>query len=52
MMGRIVYTETGSINNGRLQKTVSVPSSVSNGIYIVRIILNDKVYFAKLIYAK
>ena len=52
MMGQTVSRETGSISNGKLQKSVSVPSSLSQGIYMVKVIVNDKVYVAKLIYQK
>jgi iduronate 2-sulfatase len=52
MMGQTVSTENGSISNGKLQRTVSMPSSLSKGIYMVKVIVNDKVYMAKLIYEK
>jgi len=52
MMGQTVSTENGSISNGRLQKNISMSSSLAQGIYLVKIIVNGKIYVAKLIYAK
>jgi len=50
--GRIVYIENATITNGALQKKVSISSLLSSGIYMVKIIANDKSYFSKLIYEK
>jgi hypothetical protein len=52
LLGQTVYTQNGSIANGKLQQTVSMSSSVAHGMYIVRIIANNKVYQQKLIYMK
>jgi hypothetical protein len=52
LLGQTVYTENGSINNGKLQQTVSMPSVAAHGMYIVRVIANNKVYQQKLIYTK
>ena len=50
--GRTVYVESATINNGVLQKKVSISSSLSAGLYTVEIIANGKSYFSKLMYAK
>ncbi|MFL6472718.1 MAG: T9SS type A sorting domain-containing protein, partial [Nitrososphaeraceae archaeon] len=52
MMGQTVYRETGSLSNGKLQRTISMPSSLSRGFYMVKVIVNDNVYVTKLILAK
>ena len=49
---RTVYVGSAVINNGILQKKVSISSSLSSGIYTVEIIANGKTYFSKLMYAK
>ena len=50
--GKAVYTENAAMNNGALQKTVTPSSLLANGIYMVRIIVNDKIYRTPLVYAK
>jgi len=45
-------TENAEINYGALQKTINVSSALTKGIYIVRIIVNDKVYKTQLLYEK
>ena len=52
LFGQTAYRETTTLSNGKLQKSVSVPSSLSQGIYMVKVVVNDRVYMAKLIYAK
>jgi hypothetical protein len=50
--GKTVQLENAEINNGALQKTINVSSALTKGIYIVRILLNDKVYKTEMIYEK
>ena len=50
--GKTVQTENAEINYGALQKTINVSSALTKGIYIVRIIVNDKVYKTQLLYEK
>jgi hypothetical protein len=52
MMGQTVYAENGSSANGKLQRTISISSSLARGMYIVKITANNKIYQEKLIYAK
>ena len=52
MRGEIVHSENGVMYDGALQKTISIPSSLAKGIYIVRIVVNNKTYKAPLIYEK
>ncbi|MGI8951065.1 MAG: kelch repeat-containing protein [Chitinophagaceae bacterium] len=52
IIGQIVYTKNAGITNSKLQNTVFIPSSLSAGIYMVRITVNNKTYQAKLIYEK
>ena len=50
VLGRIVHTENANLSSGKLQKTVTMPSQVTRGVYMLRIIVNDKAYQTKLIY--
>jgi hypothetical protein len=50
VLGRIVHTENANVSSGKLQKTVSMPSQVTRGVYMLRIIIKDKAYQTKLIY--
>src|SRR6266496_3722202 len=44
MTGKTVYTENAVMINGTIQKTVTASSVWANGIYIVRIIVNNKIF--------
>jgi hypothetical protein len=50
--GRTVQNEIAQMSNGSLQKTVTLSPALAKGIYLVRIIVNNKMYKAELIYAK
>ena len=50
--GKTIQTENAEINNGTLQKTVNASSVLANGLYMIRIIVNDKIYKTELMYAK
>lgn len=52
MMGKTVYTEDAEMGNGILQKTITTPSSFANGLYIVRVIIDEKLYKTQLIFAR
>lgn len=52
MMGQRVSEENANINNGVLRKTVSISSSLAKGIYMIKVIANNKMYVSKLIYEK
>src|SRR6266498_5568470 len=52
MTGKTVYSENAVMINGTIQKTVTASSVWANGIYIVRIIVNNKIYKAQLVYEK
>jgi hypothetical protein len=47
-----VQTENAEVNNGLLQKAMNLSSSFAKGIYLTRILVNDKVYTMKLVYEK
>jgi hypothetical protein len=51
-MGQTVSTNNASINNGTLYKNVSISSSLAAGMYIVRVVSNNKMYLARLVYEK
>jgi hypothetical protein len=52
MMGQTVSAENANISNGMLQKKVSISSSLASGIYMVKVVANNKIYLTKLIYEK
>ena len=50
MTGRTVQIQNAEIFGGTLQKTIKVSSALPKGIYLVRIIVNGKVYKTNLVY--
>jgi hypothetical protein len=52
MVGQTVSAENANISNGLLQKTVSISSSLTSGIYMVKVVVGDKIYVSKLVYEK
>jgi hypothetical protein len=52
VLGRVVQLENADLSSGRLQKTVTMSPALTRGIYLVRIVLKDKTYQAKMIYQK
>lgn len=51
-MARTVYVNTINTGNGALQKALTIPSSLSSGMYMVKVIVDGKVYLARLVYEK
>ena len=49
LTNKIIIMRKLTINNGALQKSISIASLLSSGIYTVKIIVNDKMYLSKLI---
>jgi predicted outer membrane repeat protein len=52
MMGQTVSAENSIVSNGVLQKNITLSSSLSSGIYIARIVVNNKTYQARVVYEK
>ena len=52
IVGKTVYTDNAALNNGAFQKTIATPASLANGLYIVRVIVNEKTYMAQLVFEK
>jgi hypothetical protein len=52
MMEQTVSAENATISNGVLQKRVTISSSLAQGIYMVKVIANNKTYLTKLVYEK
>jgi hypothetical protein len=52
MTGKTVQLENAVVNNGSLQKTIIASSSLTQGVYMVRILVNDKVYKTQMVLAK
>jgi len=51
-VGQMVSAEDANVGNGVLQKTVSVYSSLTPGMYIVKVVVNNRTYLSKLVYKK
>lgn len=47
-VGKIIYTQQANINAGVLNQSVKVPASAVSGVYLVKIIIDGKIYYAKL----
>ena len=52
ILGRTVYSENTKMNNGFLQKSITVSSSLARGTYLVKVVVNDKIYKAQVVYQK
>jgi serine protease len=52
LMGQTVSAENVNVVNGVLQKRVAISSSLAQGIYLVKVLANNKTYLSKLIYEK
>jgi len=52
ILGRTVYSENTKMNNGFLQKSITVSSAVAHGTYLVKVVVNDKIYKAQVVYQK
>jgi hypothetical protein len=52
MIGQTVSAENATVSNGVLQKNVTISFSVSSGMYMVKVVANNKTYLSKLIYEK
>ena len=50
MTGKTVYTGNAVMNNGSIQKTITAPSILANGIYMVRVIVHAQAYKTQLVY--
>ena len=50
--GQVVQAETALMNNGAVKQSVNVSPALSNGIYMVRISVNNKTYITRLVYQK
>ena len=45
-------SENSVMYNGALQKTIAVSSTLAKGMYMVRIVVNNKTYKTPLVYEK
>jgi hypothetical protein len=50
--GKTVQAENSVMYNGALQKTITVSSTLAKGMYLVRIVVNNKTYKTPLVYEK
>ena len=50
--GKTVHSENAVMYNGALQKTITVSSTLAKGMYMVRIVVNNKTYKTPLVYEK
>ncbi len=52
MAGKIVHTVETKMNNGMMQKLISMPGTLANGNYVVNVLIDNTVYKTRLVYAK
>jgi hypothetical protein len=50
--GKIVQTENARMYNGRLQQHLNTAPTLANGTYIIRVIVDNKSYYTKLLHQK
>ena len=50
--GRVVQTETAWMSDGSIRQSVTALTALSDGIYVVSVIVNNKAYITRLIYQK
>ena len=50
--GRVVQTETAWMSDGSIIQSVTASTALSDGIYVVSVIVNNKTYITRLIYQK
>ncbi|HYJ63819.1 MAG TPA: MopE-related protein, partial [Parafilimonas sp.] len=50
--GKTVQTENAEFNNGSLQRTVTLSQGLTQGIYMVRIVVNGTIYKTQFVYTK
>ncbi|HYV92291.1 MAG TPA: MopE-related protein [Chitinophagales bacterium] len=52
LVGQIVYSEKLAVTDGELKKEISLDHSLPGGMYLVKVMMNSKVYSSQLIYQK
>jgi len=52
MLGQVVYDETTSIANGALQKEIQLSDAAADGMYLVKVMINDQVFSSQINYQK
>lgn len=52
IVGKTIYTDNAALNSGTFQKTIVTPAALANGLYIVRVIVNEKTYMTQLVFEK
>lgn len=52
MVGRVVYQENIAVADGSIHQEIDLDNSIADGLYIVRLILNDKEYSGRIVYQK
>ena len=50
-LGQVVWKKTGEVTNGKLNKEIRMYDTAT-GIYLVRVILNEKVFSGQIVYQK
>lgn len=50
--GRLIFSQTGSMYAGMLNQSLNIPASAASGVYLVRVVMDGKIYDAKLILAR
>ena len=50
--GRVVQTATAWMHKGSIKQSVTASTALSNGMYMVSVIVNNKTYLSRLVYQK
>ncbi|HEX5151934.1 MAG TPA: MopE-related protein [Parafilimonas sp.] len=50
--GKTMHTEKGKLLAGKLKQAITMPAGMPQGLYLVRVAVNDKIYTARLLYQK
>ena len=48
MLGQIIISEKAAVDQGKLQKEIQLGDAAANGMYLVKVIINDRVYTAQI----
>lgn len=52
MVGKTVLTNNATMSNGSFQKTISTPAALASGLYILRVVVNQRTYITQVIIEK
>jgi hypothetical protein len=51
LLGQVVFAESSALLNGKLQKEIKLHDA-ADGIYLVKVTINEKMYSGEIFYQK